>query len=300
MSKRGDYVTVSRALFRGPDFQSLPGTARWTFVCLKQSMSGAAGIDVLYHAEILARLTVETGWSAETVIADLDTLEAAGWIRREDNIVWVVGHLTYDPHARAHEPKKRIGIQRHVAALPRRPIVKAYIAQHAVWFPPAECEAEGLGWALSQSGVCEDPKGSHREVIEESSSNSTNNQVPSTKGRASGEAAPGSPVVPPPPEIAAASNWVAEGTEWWQANVGQVTLGQFGKLLKPVVDRHTWPATFAGMQECVAEKKRLGKDLTLKWFVQDAARWIEQAGMALTDECGDLTPRGKRLTGMAA
>lgn len=299
MSKRGDFATISRALFRGPDFQALPGTARWTFVCLKQSMSGAAGIDVLYHAEILARLTVETGWSAETVTTDLDTLEAAGWIRREDNIVWVVGHLTYDPHARAHEPKKRTGIQRHVAALPRRPIVRAYIAQHPVWFPPTECEAEGLGWALSPSEVCDDSKESHRGVIGESSSNSTNNQVPSTKSHASGEATPESSVAPPP-EIHTASNWVAEGTEWWQANVGHVTLGQFGKACKPVVERHTWPAMFAGMQECVAEKKRLGKDITLKWFVADAARWIEQAATPLTDERGDLTSRGKRLTGMAA
>lgn len=94
------------------------------------------------------------------------------------------------------------------------------------------------------------------------------------------------------------TNWPAEGTEWWQENVGHITAGHFGKTCKPVVDRRGWDATFAGLREWVEERKRLNRDISLAWFVRDSARWIEQAAMPLTDSRGDLTERGKRLVGI--
>lgn len=94
------------------------------------------------------------------------------------------------------------------------------------------------------------------------------------------------------------ASWPAVGTEWWQKKVGHVTQGQFGKMLKPVVDLHGWDATFAGIVEWFDHRKLFNKELNLAWFVKDSARWIEQAAMPTTDERGDLTARGKRIVGV--
>lgn len=147
--QRGAYLGITHSLFSGPDFQELPGTARWTFVCLKKNMSGSAGIDVWYGAELLARLTTETGWTPDVVTADLAILEERGWIKREGSIVWVVEHLRYDPNARASEQNKRTHVRQHLHSLPRRQIVKDFVAHYPDFLPADECRADGLAWALT-------------------------------------------------------------------------------------------------------------------------------------------------------
>lgn len=299
---RGDHFPLLRVLFSGPDFQALPGTARWTFVVLKKNMSGMAGIDVWYKSEILARLMAETGWTDETVTADLALLERDGWIRRQENILWVVDHLTFDAHAHVQDRKKRVRVQSHVAALPRRQIVMDYIAHHPDWFPPSECAEEGLGWAIrSPTKVRGESAQSLRSVCEESVNNSNNNNN-SNSVRASGEDAgpvSGLALLPYADAESRVTNWPAEAAEWWAVNVGHVSVGQAGKMLKPVVDQHGWPKTLAGLREYADERKRAGKDMRLAWFVSESTRWIETATEPTTNEQGDLTATGKRIAGLA-
>jgi hypothetical protein len=133
-------------------------------------MSGMAGIDNIYPAELDVRLQAETGLAARRVGADLAALERDGWIRREGSVVWVIDHLTFDPFAHVQDPMKRRGVQQHVAGLPRLPIVRAFIERHPAWFPGDECAGSHLAWALEQESS-RSPTG----VLEVSSSNTNTN-----------------------------------------------------------------------------------------------------------------------------
>lgn len=166
--------------------------------------------------------------------------------------------------------------------------------QRAVWFPGFAAHQSGLrkdreaesripapsatASLPTNSGVTPDEVPQPRRVSEVKRSEV---KVSQKKVSASSEAAPG-------------SSWPAAGAAWWCENVGQITAGRFGKMLKPVVDRHAWDATFAGMKEYADEKKRLGKPASFRWFLDEAATWIELAAMPTTDANGDLTARGKR------
>lgn len=180
-NKRGTYVTIAHALFRGPDFQKLASTARWTFMVLKANMTGMAGCDCFYPGELEIRLQAETGHSAKQVAQDLAALDGS-WVRRESNVVWVVDHLTYDPHAHVNDPKKRKSVQQHIAGLPRLPIVRAYVKYHPAWFPEDECRASHLGWTLEG----EDSSETLGRVFADSTNNNTKYQVPNTNTSGTG------------------------------------------------------------------------------------------------------------------
>src|SRR5690348_6459558 len=99
MSDRGEFRAIPRVLLDGPDFQRLPERARWVFVALKLNF-GPSGIEVWYPAELVARLSAQTGGSPGGVQDALNTLEEEGWIEREGNVVWIVGQLEFDPHVK--------------------------------------------------------------------------------------------------------------------------------------------------------------------------------------------------------
>lgn len=144
---RGEYRAIRRVLLDGPDFQKLPERARWVFVALKLN-AGPAGIYVYYPEAIAHQLARQTGAPARGVIAAMNTLETAGWIRREANVLWLVGHLTHDPHMSMKDEKHRKAIQKYVAGLPRLAIVRAFIRSSPNWFPPFEGASNGLGWVF--------------------------------------------------------------------------------------------------------------------------------------------------------
>lgn len=151
MSDRGEYRAIRRVLLDGPDFQQLPERARWVFVALKLNF-GPAGIEVWYPAELTARISAQTGTSPAGVQDALMTLEKAGWIQREANVVWIMGQLTNDPHVKQADKKHRTMLQRHIAGLPRVGIVARFVKAHAGWFTtdgsPTGGPPEGLAWAF--------------------------------------------------------------------------------------------------------------------------------------------------------
>jgi hypothetical protein len=101
----------------------------------------------------------------------------------------------------------------------------------------------------------------------------------------SGADAPGRTAVVPPP------SWVAEGVVLWQGRVGAVTHGRFGKHLAPLVERHGWAATRAGLEEYLDVRKPPHK---VEWFVENAEQWIRQAAEPLVVN-GELTSRAQRI-----
>ena len=134
MTDRGEYRAIRRVLLDGPDFQRLPERARWMFVVLKLNL-GPSGIDVFYPAALLHQLAAQAGAPTDAVSDALDTLEQEGWIKREANVIWIVGQLDNDPHVNSSDTKHRKSVARHLAGLPRIPIVKEFIAAHPDMYP---------------------------------------------------------------------------------------------------------------------------------------------------------------------
>lgn len=174
MSDRGEYRSIRRVLLDGPDFQLLPERARWIFVSLKLN-AGPAGIEVYYPEALAPQLALQTGMPAKAVRTALDELEGRGWIRREANVMWIVKHLTFDPHMSPKDRKHRVAIQRHVASLPRLDIVRQYVAEQMEWFPSDEAETNDLGWAIEQPG-----KALRRAIEGPSKHNNNNNNKTET------------------------------------------------------------------------------------------------------------------------
>lgn len=133
MADRGAYRAVKVVLLDGPDFQQLSERANHLFLVLKLSF-GPSGIEVRYPDELAHVLAARTRIPVEAVRLHLDELEATGWIRREVNVVWIVGQLDNDPHQKHDDDKHRKGVWRHVAGLPRLPIVGEFVAAHPLWF----------------------------------------------------------------------------------------------------------------------------------------------------------------------
>lgn len=163
MSDRGEYRSIRRVLLDGQDFQRLPANARWVFVALKLNI-GQTGIDVQYADALACQLAQQTGLSARAVQDALTELTAGDWIRREANVLWVVGHLTHDPHLSTDDPKHRKSVQRNVAGLPRLEIVRDYILSAPDWFPPEEAPSMGLAWAFDGPSKQEKEKETETET----------------------------------------------------------------------------------------------------------------------------------------
>lgn len=147
MSERGNYRSISCSLLAGKDFRALPERPRWVFVVLKMNFN-FTGIDTWYPDELRARISNESGASEADVEAAFQQLERAGWMRREDNVVWLVGHISHDPHMKPSDPKHRKAAQRILAGLPRVALVEGYLKAHPEWFPRLERSSMGLAWAF--------------------------------------------------------------------------------------------------------------------------------------------------------
>lgn len=167
-SDRGEYRPIRRVLLDGPDFQQLSERARWVFVALKLNL-GPTGIEVHYRDAVPHQLAEQTGAKAEQIAAALDELEATDWIRREANILWIVGQLTHDPHVNANDEKHRKSIWKHLKGLPRLAIVRRFIEEHPDWF---------VGHDVNPlEGLPEGPKKGHRRA---SVAPNTDNREPKT------------------------------------------------------------------------------------------------------------------------
>jgi hypothetical protein len=137
MADRGTYRSVKVVLLDGPDFQRLSSEARFVFLVLKMTF-GPSGIDVRYPEELVHQVAGKTGYDPDTVRECLATLERADWIRREGNVVWVVGQLEHDPGMQPSNSNHRTSIQRHVDGLPRIELVARFVAEHPDFCPPDE------------------------------------------------------------------------------------------------------------------------------------------------------------------
>lgn len=320
MSERGQYRSVSTSLISGKDFRKLPERARWVFVVLKMN-TGMAGIETWYHDEMVARVSSETGASAMQVCAAFNTLENAGWIKREDNVLWLVDHLTYDPHALVTNSKHRKSVQRHVAGMPHMAIVRAFIEHHAGWFPVAECEAAGIrldSYPITES-ISEPNRVSDKEPIPKKAfskiagSTVTNNQIPITgTDTQTQETKPSdsckSPDTSddddrsPKPSVAFPSEDFKQLYDAWFRLGRAVNAGRFRKALAPLFPTSgrlcSVADLIAGMEAFSEYTATLPPDKarweTIEVFAGDVGRWVRLGSQPAVDPVThELTERGR-------
>lgn len=182
MSERGSYRSVPTVLLNGPDFQRLPRDARFVFLALKLNF-GVVGIEVWYPAELVARLSAQTGISSGAVQDALDTLESGGWIEREANVVWIVGQLEHDPHVKPADRKHRKMVQTQIDGLPRLAIVSRFVLAHLVWFTDDGTPTGGPTEPLRRAS--EGPSEALRST-EKEKENEKESPVPSLDGTSGG------------------------------------------------------------------------------------------------------------------
>lgn len=141
--ERGNYRAILVVLLDGKDFRKLTAAERWTFVCLKMVL-GPCQIGVVDAIEHV--LAEKTGHPTAVVRKALATLERDGWIRRGNNITWVVEGLRYEPSYSHNDDKHRKAVQAFVGALPRNELVDEFIDHYGPFFGrPIEGPAKGLG-----------------------------------------------------------------------------------------------------------------------------------------------------------
>lgn len=100
----------------------------------------------------------------------------------------------------------------------------------------------------------------------------------------------------PAPKLEVVHSWTAEGAAWWQETVGRMTPGHFGKVLKPAVEQHGWPAVKLALVRWVIEKQATNEKMRLEWFAAEWSRYLHLPEQPIIDEHGVLTPYGEKLT----
>lgn len=93
-----------------------------------------------------------------------------------------------------------------------------------------------------------------------------------------------------------AHSWTAEGTAAWIEFVGRMNAGRFGAALKPMVDKHGWPAIRVAMVRWIMERQATNQPCKVEWFADAATAEINRPAQPMVDEYGCLTAYGERLT----
>jgi hypothetical protein len=132
---RGNYRSIHCVIVDGPDFQALSPGAKLVWYTLKMTL-GPSGIDVI--PALAGTLMERTSLDEKAITKGLEQLEAAGWVRRERNIVWMVEGLRHDPHLKLINQNHRAQIAAHLNGLPRLAIVDAFRAHYGFTAPPTE------------------------------------------------------------------------------------------------------------------------------------------------------------------
>jgi hypothetical protein len=145
---RGEFRGIYTALIDSQEFQDLSADARLVLFVLKLSL-GKSGIAVLYPGILPDR----TGLPMERVSDALDELHESGWLRSEKNVFWLRNGLRFEPGEPISSPNGRKGIENHLRAFPKLPMVAEFARYYALEPPfadPPETPTEGASAAPSK------------------------------------------------------------------------------------------------------------------------------------------------------
>lgn len=131
---RGDYQGIYEALFYGKDFRKLPERARHLLLTMRLTM-GPTGIKAI--PGFLGVYSELTGMPGEAVLTALQALTPGQWVEQDDNVYWVVRGLEFATGLEVGNRHHRKFVQRHVASLPRLPIVARFQEHYPEWIEGA-------------------------------------------------------------------------------------------------------------------------------------------------------------------
>ncbi len=128
---RGEYRSLSVVLMDGPDFRKLSKDARLTLFIAKLSLgvSGIAAMSGLY-----GQMSDRTGIDYPQQRDAWQELQEGGWAYYDGMVAWLVRGLELEPNYITSNHNHRLGIQRHVASLPRTALVGSFVGRYAEWF----------------------------------------------------------------------------------------------------------------------------------------------------------------------
>lgn len=123
---RGEYRPIYEALFHGKDYRRLSAPAKLVLLTVK-GLSGAAGLKPWPAlSDTLASLTGQPLPVCRKALAELIR---EGWLQYEDEIVWVVRGLEFEPQI-STGAKHRAWLNGVLATLPRAPIIDRFREQY--------------------------------------------------------------------------------------------------------------------------------------------------------------------------
>jgi hypothetical protein len=281
MSERGEYASIPKVLLDGPDYQRLPPNARLVFLSLCLSFNGV-GIEVRYPEAIVAELGAQTGMSADALRLAMDVLEHENWLKREGNVMWLVGRLDHSGLTLANAKKHVPHVRKILLGLPRLSIVREFVLKYRAWFEDDGKLIDSLSW-VGASLSKRYRKGTDRLSIA--------NQYPTD----SQELPKNFPNQTNMSGADAPANWVAAAVEAFLP-LGNFTHGRVGKALAPVVKLYGWADTERGVGDYVRAPKN-GRARTPEYFAQESGTWVVGAREPLVDDAGVPTERANRLVG---
>jgi hypothetical protein len=137
---KGDFRAVYESMPDHPKFQALHPPARLLLYILKTTL-GAAGIRQTYDGVLAER----TGLPPAVIEQAAQELEAAGWIRREWRIWWLVDGLEHEPQIHLKNANHRTYVLAQVKSLPRLQIVLDFLAHYGLDDPDPDAPLQAPG-----------------------------------------------------------------------------------------------------------------------------------------------------------
>jgi len=141
--RRGIYRGINSALFRNPGFLKLSAPARHLFLTLR--LSHEVGPACIFTG-FLSLMCDYTGYPPDVVSGALEELRRDGWIETEENVIWIVNGLRYDPFVHMGDTKHEKAIRDSLEGLPRLKIVLRFCDYYGIDRPfddPLEDPSKG-------------------------------------------------------------------------------------------------------------------------------------------------------------
>lgn len=227
---RGHYRSIHTVIVDGPDFQALSPGAKLVWYTLKMTL-GPSGIDVV--PALVATLVERTGADTTQVEKGLAQLEAAGWLMRERNVVWMVDGLRHDPHFQLTNQNHRTQVAKHVNGLPSLAIVDAFRAHYGLAAPPSEMPSQPTEHGLN--GASKMPSKSPSKMVSKKASGIREKG----KGEGTREKGEGELAAPTTARRIGRPGWLSPFAAAWREKYGgEMSAGKAVKALSRLVELH--------------------------------------------------------------
>lgn len=229
--EKREYRATYTVLRVDPAFLPLSKDAKlyWHTAKLELPVSGI-GVCLAHTIAGLASLSLEEAQHAEA------ELSAAGWLKREGAILWIVNGLRHTPNLKPKDEKHRIHIQRLLKDLPRdNDLVAEFRAYYAEWLEgPSDAPSQGPSQGPSEDHP--EGHGSKKEVRSKKKEPTTRTTTPAPSD--AGDSA-GPELDAKPPKRDRGETWMTPFADaWCDRYGGDMPIKPAVRPLRALVDEH--------------------------------------------------------------